>query len=194
MRQLCGGITLIELLIAITLAAGVTVASTLLVRLALEYQNRHTERWAMQADIRHSRRLLQHYWPKLVQDKFMFGSQSLLLYLSERGSAYFIGFACEGMDSGHGNLAFYRWLATSEEVMRIRDGGTWPISARQTLIDDLDQCRFSLMQPPPADDREASPIWVDGWSLRDKPSVLRFDAIGASGWVTPPTIVNATAQ
>ncbi len=191
MRQLCSGFTLIELLIAITLAAGVTVASTLLARSALEYESRHSERWALQTDIRNSRLLLEHYWPRRRPDKYMFNSRSLLLYLSEGGKYRFIGFACEGMDTGHGSFAFYRWLATHEESIRIQDGEAWPTSARQTLINDLDQCNFSLMQPPPADDREASPIWVEQWAHRDKPDVLRFDVSSAPGRKAPPVIVSA---
>lgn len=193
MRQVCRGFTLIELLIAIVLAAGVTVASTLLARSALEYEGRHSERWIWQADIRNSRLLLEHYWPRRQQDKIMFDTQSLLLYLDEGGEYRFIGFACEGMETGHGRFAFYRWPATHEETIRIQDGGAWPASARQTLMDDLDQCGFSFMQPPPVEDREAPPGWVKRWTLRQKPDVLRFDVINARGSVAPPVIVNATA-
>lgn len=191
MRQFCNGFTLIELLIAITLAAGVTLASTLLARSALEYESRHSERWALQADIRNSRLLLEHYWPRRLPDKYLFNAHSLLLHLNEGGAHGFIGFACEGMDTGHGSFAIYRWPATHEETSRIEDGGAWPTTARQTLIDDLDQCSFSLLQSPPADDREASAVWVAQWVQRDKPDVLRFDVTSARGWRAPPLIVSA---
>jgi hypothetical protein len=49
------------------------------------------------------------------------------------------------------------------------------------------------MQPPPVEDRETSPGWVKRWTLRQKPDVLRFDAINTHGSVAPPVIVNATA-
>ncbi len=194
MKHLGSGFTLIELLIAITLAAGVTVAGTLLARSAFEYESRHSERWALQADFRNSRLLLEHYWPRRLQDKFIFTPQNLLLYLSEGGKYRFVGFACEGMDTGHGSFALYRWLATHEEAVRVQDGGVWPMAARQTLINDLEQCRFSLMQPPPVDDPESSPSWVDQWVHRDKPDVLRFDAASARGGVAPPLIINAATQ
>ena len=194
MRQPCGGFTLLELLIAIVLAAGITVAGTLLARTTLAHEGRHAERWTWQADIRNSRSLLEHYWKRRQQETYMLSSQSLLISLSEGEKQYFIGFACEKMDTGQGSFALYRWQAAHENIAHLGDAQAWPAVARQTLIDDLAQCRFSMLQPPPAEDREAVPVWTDRWGHHDKPEVLRFDVTSTNGRTAPPMITSAKAQ
>lgn len=188
-----GGFTLIELLIAIALAAGVTVAATLLARSSLDYEARHAERWADRAGARDARQLLQHYWPRRQQDKFLFGPGSLLLYLDDGGTTHFVGFACEGGADGTYSLAFYRWPTDEQETMRVQDGGAWPAAARQTLLARLRACGFAYLLPPAPGNPESSGVWLSKWAGRDKPAVLRLDLAGPRGPL-PPTIVQAPAS
>lgn len=191
MKRHSHGFTLIELLIAITLAAGVTVASTLLARSALDYERRHTQRWADRAGARDARALLEHYWALRRKDKFLFGPHNLLLYLDDGGVRTFVGFACEAQGDAHQALAFYRWPATDQETTRVQDGGAWPPAARQTLVADLSGCGFAYLQPP-APAQEAGALWVDKWVSRTNPSALRLDLTGPRG-AMPPMIFEAPA-
>ena len=190
MKRRGRGFTLIELLIAITLAAGVTVAATLIARSTLDYERRHTERWASRAGERDARVLLEHYWARRLKDRFFFGPFSLLLYLDDAGGRSFVGFACETQEEGRVRLAFYRWPASAEETARVQDGGVWPPQARQTLMSDLDSCGFAFLQPPGP--QEESGRWVSKWAMRQKPTAVRLDLVGSRG-AMPPMIFEAPA-
>lgn len=190
MRGRAAGFTLIELLVAITLAAGVTVATTMLARSALDYEKRQTERWTERAELRDSHQLLEHYWSKRQRDKFTFTPARLLFYLNENGARHFVGFSCGVREDQRFDLHFYRWPATDEETIRIQDGGAWPLSARQTLVPDLQACGFTFLHPPPADAPEAPARWVAKWTIRDIPLAVRLDLAGPRG-ALPPLIFSA---
>lgn len=201
MKTRVSGFTLIELLVAITLAAGVTVATTLLLRSALDYEKRQAAHWADRAGLRDSQQLLSHYWGQRQTGRFTFSAARLLLYVSEGGRRYFVGFSCTLRDDGRHDFAFSHWPATAVESERIQEGGEWPVAAAQVLLADLPACGFSFLQPPAAAS-DAPARWVSEWPqpatadpaaiTRDTPTAVRLDLIGPGG-ALPPLIFQALA-
>jgi prepilin-type N-terminal cleavage/methylation domain-containing protein len=190
MKRRGGGFTLIELIIAIALAAGVTVAATLLARASLDYEARHVERWTEREGVRDTWRLLTHYWKQRQKERFTFSKDRLLFEENEDGKRYLVGFSCDSFNENRYSLRRYRWFANDEEIRRLQQQGEWPANAAETLLSGLDTCLFTFLAPPAIHDPETSAHWVAEWKSGKPPKLVRLNLKSPRGSL-PPMIFEA---
>lgn len=194
MRRRRAGFTLVELLVAISLAAGIVLAASLLARSAFDYEHRLGTLMSSRTALRDSQRLLEHYWGKREKKRYLFDQGRLLVYFSERGARYFAGFTCRREAGERWLLDYYRWrVENDDEPARVEGGGEWPAAARETLLGGLHECGFSFLRAPDPGNREAPALWTREWKGTDEPLALRFDAAGTRG-ALPPMIFTAPAS
>lgn len=186
------GFTLMELLVAISLAAGVAMLGMLLMRTTLTADERWTARKSERAALRDTLSLLEHYWK--TQTALDYDAEKKLLRFALKttvkvpGATERVGFACEAMDERFA-LVLYRWATPPPSVgspAQIEAGEETPlIEARETLLNGLVACSFGFLQPPPTGDAEQPARWVDAWRGMMRPRLVRLDLTTGRGALPP---------
>lgn len=186
MRQ--RGFTLLELLIATALAAGVTAAAVLVGRTVMDSDHRLQQRWERRTGLRDVHRLLNHYWTRQSVGTLSIHEGSAIYTVGEREQAYRVAFRCEP-DGETLALALYRVKPNAERRQGMAEQD-WPVEAREVLLTNLAVCTFSYLEPP---GKDAPPRWVAQWrNPKSVPKMIRLDLSGPTGAV-PPFIFSTEA-
>lgn len=184
------GFTLMELLVAVSLAAGVAMLGMMLMRTMLTVDERWTARKSEHTALRDTLLLLEHYWK--TQSALDYDAEKRLLRFALKtvaktpGTTEQAGFACEATGERF-SLVSYRWSTPpAPAASPTRDGAETPLAeAREILLDGLLACGFGFLQPPPAGDAEKPARWVEEWRGIVRPRLIRLDLATGRGALPP---------
>jgi prepilin-type N-terminal cleavage/methylation domain-containing protein len=180
------GFTLLELLVAIGLAALVTMLGGMLLRLVLTADERIEERLHVRESVRDAYRLLDHYLLHQRAGSSLQGDAgSLVVQLSGLGGIRTIVLDCQPATApDRFNLVLYR---LAQEIDLTLDDPLVNALA-EPLVDDLRHCRFGYLAPPLAESGDAPASWQDHWPAGYlPPPLLRLDLTTRHG-ILPPHI------
>lgn len=175
------GFTLVELLVAVSLAAGIVLLAAALMRGTISVGARTEARLGQHQSLRDVQRLIEGAWAKR-EARGIAATYAGILFVSREKtlSAAPVEFACLVRDDGLFGLVFYRQPRPAGGVAGANVPG-------EVLLDGLTQCAFGFMRAPTGDKDAAT--WVSEWPAeREAPSVLRLDLATASA-AFPPFIV-----
>ena len=184
------GFTLIELLVAVSIAGAITLLGATLMRTSINNGGRNEELLSQRQSVRDVQRLLEIFWAKRKDSSFRVTENNPEFLSGERSAgALPIRFVCES----DVNSAYALWLYGRQlpavglhQERQTGNGKNEPVG--EMLLGKLSHCRFSYLRPPSSSQTPAS--WVEEWSDRTTPAVIRLDVATARG-ALPPFIFSA---
>lgn len=174
-RRHATGVTLIELLVAITLAGLVAVMGALVLRASIDFHGRATRRLSDAEHLRAADRLLQREWSRRSEQDLVAAS-NMVEFRTERlagmgieGAAK-VRYSCTQTESGP--AALERLVLGPAEVDLPGSGGTgrppgtapvWRVLQSEVLLPKLASCSFAYLRA-----RETRGVriaqWTDQWT------------------------------
>ncbi|MCL2829511.1 MAG: prepilin-type N-terminal cleavage/methylation domain-containing protein [Betaproteobacteria bacterium] len=205
------GFTLIELVVAMTLAALAAVAGAMTLRIGIDYYDRARAFLKQQEDLRAAIVILRREWetraPRLTEntsEELDFEPQQTFFGPDARKPTR-VRYRCEGSEPGQIRLVHEGLTAVAGAIIPQGEGEQSGSSAQQrrappelrsvvqeTLLDGLSLCAFSYLDPGNAK-KDIPAHWADAWDAdRPPPRVVRLQLEMRRG--TLPPLVFTTKQ
>jgi len=174
------GFTLLELLMAVALAAAVSVLGAGMLRLGLDGSRRAADYIEYRSTVRDIWRALQHYWGRRLEREFGVddGAPVFMIEGNQR-----IGFVCHGDAHSGYVLVLYRWH--DKDVQTMKDREEWAAKRGEVLARELTHCAFAFLEPP-AGDTLTAPKWRPDWRAGlPPPKLIRLELATRRGDLPP---------
>lgn len=176
--------TLVELLVAISLATIITLLGVSLMRTSINNSVRNEEALAQHQTIRDAQRLIEHAWSGRQTNGFSAKDNQIEFVSSQKAVGSLpLRFTCQHGEGSDLALWFYK-------VAAARDGQADDPLPGISLLSGLTSCKFGYLQAP-ADDKQSA-VWIDAWPTdKPPPSLIRLDLATSHG-ALPPLIFAAS--
>ncbi|OFZ85631.1 MAG: hypothetical protein A2V78_04010 [Betaproteobacteria bacterium RBG_16_64_18] len=193
--RLNGGFTLIEVLVAITLASLVAVIGAAVLRAALDFHSRANRHLKASEDLRAADRLLAHEWsqrrePDLVATANRLEFQTDRLYGVGAEGAARVRYLCAGNDAGQ--MVFERRLLARVEPGR--PGGApgsagaaagWRVLRIDVLVPQLLECDFAYLQTSESRGAKIAQWRAEAGTGQPVPRLVRLRLVTQRGDIAP---------
>ena len=188
------GVTLIELLVAITLAGLVAVVGAAVLRAAIDFHGRAARHLVDSEHLRTADRLLQREW-SLRSEQDLVATSSSIEFRSDRLSgigvegAARVRYLCSADESGQLTLERQLLAHAHQGAAVTRDGSTaapaWRVLQTEVLVPRLAACSFAYLRTK--EDRDAK---IAQWSAetgagQPAPRLLRLSVATERGEIAP---------
>lgn len=177
----CRGFTLIELMVAISLATIITLLGVSLMRISINGSVGNEEALLQHQAVRDARRLIEHAWSGRQSNGLSVNNRQIEFTSSQQAlGPLALRFACQQGEKNDYAL----WLF---KVAPPAGQSDEPVG--EMLLARLSECRFGFLQAPPDDKQPAQ--WTEDWPAgQPPPALLRVDLASMHG-ALPPFIVAA---
>ena len=179
--RLNGGFTLIEVLVAITLASLVAVIGAAVLRAALDFHSRANRHLKASEDLRAADRLLAHEWsqrrePDLVATANRLEFQTDRLYGVGAEGAARVRYLCAGNDAGQ--MVFERRLLA-------RAAAGWRVLRIDVLVPQLLECDFAYLQTSESRGAKIAQWRAEAGTGQPVPRLVRLRLVTQRGEIAP---------
>ena len=179
--RLNGGFTLIEVLVAITLASLVAVIGAAVLRAALDFHSRANRHLKASEDLRAADRLLAHEWsqrrePDLVATANRLEFQTDRLYGVGAEGAARVRYLCAGNDAGQ--MVFERRLLA-------RAAAGWRVLRIDVLVPQLLECDFAYLQTSESRGAKIAQWRAEAGTGQPVPRLVRLRLVTQRGDIAP---------
>ena len=176
-----GGFTLIEVLVAITLASLVAVIGAAVLRAALDFHSRANRHLKASEDLRAADRLLAHEWsqrrePDLVATANRLEFQTDRLYGVGAEGAARVRYLCAGNDAGQ--MVFERRLLA-------RAAAGWRVLRIDVLVPQLLECDFAYLQTSESRGAKIAQWRAEAGTGQPVPRLVRLRLVTQRGEIAP---------
>ena len=187
-----GGFTLIEVLVAITLASLVAVIGAAVLRAALDFHSRANRHLKASEDLRAADRLLAHEWsqrrePDLVATANRLEFQTDRLYGVGAEGAARVRYLCAGNDAGQ--MVFERRLLARADPNRPGPGGADTATLRvlriDVLVPQLLECDFAYLQTSESRGAKIAQWRAEAGAGQPVPRLVRLRLVTQRGEIAP---------